>query len=59
MTPVFEIFNPIGFLFYDSSRSHSHTFCIKIDLSLLHLVQEILGHKVGLICHQNVLFNRC
>ncbi len=27
-------------------------------LSLLHLVPEILGTKVGLICHQNVLFNR-
>ncbi len=30
----------------------------KIGLSLSHLVPEILGPKVGLIFHQNVLFNR-
>ncbi len=30
----------------------------KIGLSLSHLVQEILGSKVGLIFYQNVLFNR-
>ncbi len=29
-----------------------------IGLSLSHLVPEILGPKVGLIFHQNVLFNR-
>ncbi len=29
----------------------------KIGLSLSHLVPEILGPKVGLIFHQNVLFN--
>ncbi len=30
----------------------------KIGLSLSHLVPEILGPKVGVIFHQNVLFNR-
>ncbi len=30
----------------------------KIGLSVSHLVPEILGPKVGLIVHQNVLFNR-
>ncbi len=30
----------------------------KIGLSLSHLVQEILGPKVGLIFYQNVFFNR-
>ncbi len=30
----------------------------KIDLSLSHLVTKILGPKVCLIFHQNVLFNR-
>ncbi len=30
----------------------------KIRLSISHLVPEILGPKVGLIFHQNVLFNR-
>ncbi len=29
----------------------------RIGLSLSHLVWEILWPKVGLICHQNVLFN--
>ncbi len=45
MTPVFEIFDPIGSI-------------EKIGLSLSHLVAEILGPKVGVIFHQNVLFNR-
>ncbi len=30
----------------------------RIGLSLSHLVPEILGPKVGLIFHQNVLFHR-
>ncbi len=30
----------------------------KIGLSLSHLVPEILGPKVGLVFHKNVLFNR-
>ncbi len=40
--------NPIDTLFLQK----------KIDLSLSHLVPEILGPKVGLIFHQNVFFNR-
>ncbi len=59
MTPVFGIFNPIGSLFYTSSRSDWPPFSAeKIGLSLSHLVPEILGPKFGQICHQNVLFNR-
>ncbi len=34
------------------------SFCKKIGLSLSHFVSEILGPKVGLNFHQNVLFNR-
>ncbi len=35
------------------------SFCRKkIVLSLLHLAPEILGPKVALIFHKNVLFNR-
>ncbi len=34
------------------------SFSSKIGLSLSHLVPEILGPKVGLMFHQNVLFNR-
>ncbi len=30
-----------------------------VCVPLSHLVQEILGPNVGLIFHQNVLFNRC
>ncbi len=33
-------------------------FLQKISLSLSHLLPEILGPKIGLIFHQNVLFNR-
>ncbi len=55
MTPIFEIFNPIGSLFYVSSRSHwplSPVFAEKFGFSLSHLVPEILGPKVDLIFHQ-------
>ncbi len=34
------------------------SFCINISLSLSHLIQEILGPKIGLFFHQNVLFDR-
>ncbi len=34
------------------------SFCKKDGLSLFHLVPEILELKVGLIFHQNALFNR-
>ncbi len=33
------------------------SFCGKISLSLSHLVPEILGPKVGLICRQYVLYS--
>ncbi len=59
MTPVFEIFDPIGSIFYTSTQSNwPHFSAEKIGLSLSHLVPEILGPKVGVIFHQNVLFNR-
>ncbi len=59
MTPVLGIFNPIGSLFYTSTQSDCPLFLQKkIGFSLSHLVPEILGPKVGLIFHQNVLFNR-
>ncbi len=44
MTPVFEIFNPIGSIFYNSTQSDW-----VIGLSLSHLVPEKLGPKVGVI----------
>ncbi len=48
MTLVFEISNLIGSVMYASSRL-SPSFYRKIGLSLLHLVPEILGSKVGQI----------
>ncbi len=59
MTPVFEIFDPIGSIFYTSTQSDGPPFSAeKICLSLSHFLPEILGPKVGVISHQNVLFNR-
>ncbi len=52
MTPIFEIFYPIGSIFYATSQSAE-----KITLSLSHLVPEIRGPTVGLFFHPNVLFN--
>ncbi len=58
MTPVFEIFDPIGSLCYTSSQSDWPLLSAeKNGLSLSHLVPEMFGPKFGLICHQNVLFN--
>ncbi len=58
MTPGFEICDPTGSLFYVSTRSDCPLFLHKkICLSLSHLVPEILGPKVALPFHQNVLFN--
>ncbi len=54
MTIVFEIFDPIWSIFYDPSRSDLYN---KIGLSLSQSVPKILAPKVGLIVHQNVLFN--
>ncbi len=55
MTPISEIFES---LFYASSRFDCPPlYAEKIGLSLSHLVPEILGPKVGLSFHQNVLFN--
>ncbi len=59
MTPVLEIFYPIGSIFYISTQSDFPTLSAeKISLSRSHLLPEILGPNVGLIFHQNVLFNR-
>ncbi len=59
MTHVFEIFNPIGSIFYTATQSDCPPCSAeKIGLSLSHLVPEILVPKVGVIFHQNVLFNR-
>ncbi len=59
MTLVNVIFNPIVFLFYNSTQSDGpHLSAVKIGLSLSHSVPEILGLKFGLIVHQNVLFSR-
>ncbi len=52
MSPVFEIFDPIGSLiiFYASARSDLPPLSAeKIGLSLSHLVAEICGPKIGLI----------
>ncbi len=51
MTPIFEIFNVIGFLFYRSPWSDWPPLSAKkiISLSLAHLVPEIIQPKVGLI----------
>ncbi len=57
MNPIFEMFNPIGSLFYTSSSDWPLLSTETISLSLSHLVPEILGPKVGVIFHQNVLFN--
>ncbi len=57
--PPFEIFYPTGSLFYVSSRSDRPPFLqiFYFFLSLSYLDPEILGSKVGLNFHQNVLFN--
>ncbi len=57
--PVFFIdFDPIGSLFYATSQFDQPLLSTdKIGLSISHLVPEILGPKVGLMFHQNVLFN--
>ncbi len=58
MTPVFQIFDPIGSILYLNTIRLTPFSAEKISLSLSHLVPEILGPKVGIIFHQNVLFNR-
>ncbi len=59
MPPVLGIVNLIGSLFYTSTQSDRPPLSVeKSPLSLSHLVPEILGSKVSLIFHQNVLFNR-
>ncbi len=43
---------------YASSRSDWSPLSVaRISLSLSHFVREIFGTKIGLIYHQNVLFN--
>ncbi len=44
-------------ILYHNTIRLTISFCRKICLFLSHLVSEILGPKVGLIFHQNVLFN--
>ncbi len=60
MTPILGIFNLIGSLFFIPQHNPIDPLFLqkKIGLSLSHLVPEILGPKVSLIYHQNVLFNR-
>ncbi len=56
--PFFRFSIRLG-LFYTSTQSDWPPFSSeKNGLSLSHLVPEILGPKVGIIFHQNVLFNR-
>ncbi len=57
MTPVFLNFSPIGPYFIPQHNPIGPSFCRKIGLSLSHSVPEILGPKVGLMFHQNVVFN--
>ncbi len=56
MTPILGIFNPLGSLFYNSTQSDLPP--LSSEKIGLHLFPEILGLKVGLIFHQNVLFDR-
>ncbi len=59
MTSVLGICNLIGSLFYTSTQSDWLPLSAeKISLSPSHLVPEIIGPKVDLIFHQNVLVNR-
>ncbi len=52
-TPMFEMFDPIGSLFYAPTWSDCPPLSAgKISLSLSHLVPEILGPKFGLMFHQ-------
>ncbi len=58
-TPVLGGFNPPGSLFYTSTQFDLPPLSAKkIGLPLSHLVPEILRPKIGLLFHQNVLFNR-
>ncbi len=57
ITPIFEICNPIGSLFYTSLLIDSLFLLKKICLSVSHSVPQILGPNIGLNFHQNVLFN--
>ncbi len=55
---IIPIFDLIEFLCYASQRSDCPLFLQnKMVFSLSHFVPEILGRKVGLIVHENVLFN--
>ncbi len=58
--PRFGDFQSVfGSLFHTSTQSDWPPLSAeKIGLSLSHLVPEILGTKVDVIVHQNVLFNR-
>ncbi len=54
MTLFFEIFCMIESLFYAASDLMDPLFSVeKISLSHSHLVLEIIGPKVGLICYPN------
>ncbi len=54
MTFIFYIFDP-----FMPNHDLIDPFILqkKIGLSLSHLIPDILGPKLGLIFHQNVLFN--
>ncbi len=58
MTPIFEIFDPSGpYCMLQLDLIDPLFLQKKIRLSLSHLVIEILGPRLGLIFHQNALFN--
>ncbi len=58
MIPTCEICDPSESLFYTSNQSDWPPLSAeKIDLSLSYLVPEISEPKLGLIFHQNELFN--
>ncbi len=57
--PQFGDFQSDWFLIlYHNTIRLTPSFCEKNGLSLSNLVPEIIGPKVGLSFHQNILFNR-
>ncbi len=57
MTLIFEIFDLIGSIFYASSRADRPPLLAEKNQFVSITFRYLLGPKVGLIFHQNVLFN--
>ncbi len=61
MNPIFEIFDLNEFLCYTLSWPNWRPLSAErnwvVSITFSHLVPEIVGPKVGLIFHQNLLFN--